>query len=79
MIVGFFAPEAMRDTATLQVPRSQGRFSQRLAEELDTIREEMGAERFDGGRFDDAASIMDELTTSDELTDFLTLRTYPMI
>ena len=50
-----------------------------LAEELGTIREEVGAERFDGGRFDDAARIMDELTTSDELTDFLTLITYPMI
>lgn len=37
------------------------------------IQEELGEHRFSHGRFDDAARLMEQITTSDELIDFLTL------
>ena len=51
-------------------------FRQILAEELQVLREEIGAERFQKGRFEEAARIMDRITTSDQLVDFLTLPGY---
>lgn len=50
-----------------------------LKEELSVVREELGAERFDGGRFDEAATIFERLTCADQLTDFLTLPGYQIL
>jgi malate synthase len=51
-------------------------FEQYLAEEIQVVKQELGDERFDGGRFDEAATLISQLTTSDELTDFLTIPGY---
>ena len=47
-------------------------FEQYLSEEFIEVKEEVGEERFLSGRFEEAAKLMAELTTSDELTNFLT-------
>ncbi|PRP92358.1 Malate synthase A [Enhygromyxa salina] len=47
-----------------------------VAEELDTIRAEVGEARFDGGRFELARDLFLELALADELADFLTLGAY---
>ncbi|MCV9878241.1 malate synthase A [Brenneria izbisi] len=54
-------------------------FQQMLAEEMRVIQEELGEARFSGGRFDDAARLMEEITTQDELIDFLTLPGYALL
>jgi malate synthase len=51
-------------------------FRELMAEEMDVIKNEVGEERFNAGRFDEAAKIMDRFTTSDELVDFLTVPAY---
>jgi malate synthase len=47
-----------------------------VGEEYDRIREEVGAARFDRGRFPDARRLFEEVATSDELEEFLTLPAY---
>jgi malate synthase len=47
-----------------------------LREELNTIRTSVGEEAFESGRFDLAADIFEDLVTSPELEDFLTLVAY---
>ncbi len=47
-----------------------------MTEEMETIKGEVGEERFNAGRFDEAAKIMDRFTTSEELVDFLTVPAY---
>ncbi len=47
-----------------------------LQEELKSIRETVGEEAWDGGRFDLAAKIFESLVTSRELEEFLTLAAY---
>jgi Malate synthase len=54
-------------------------FRQMLAEELLVIQEELGEHRFSSGRFDDAARLMEQITTSDDLIDFLTLPGYRLL
>jgi len=51
-------------------------FEQYLMEEMQVIKQEIGQEHFDRGRFIEAADLMKKLTTSDELNDFLTLPGY---
>jgi len=51
-------------------------FREYLAQELEAIKAEVGEQRFASGRFDEAAKMMDEITTADELVDFLTLPGY---
>lgn len=51
-------------------------FRQFLSEEMENIRQEIGNQRFESGQFKRAGEIMDELTTSSELTDFLTIPAY---
>lgn len=51
-------------------------FRAMLAEELTVIQSEVGDERYQSGRFSEAADIMDKITTSDDLIDFLTLEAY---
>ena len=50
-----------------------------LAEEMQRVREEIGAERYDSGRFDEAIALFDELSTSESFTEFLTLPAYDKI
>ncbi|WP_165310458.1 malate synthase A [Vibrio ziniensis] len=51
-------------------------FRQYLAEEIDVVKSELGDDRFNSGRFSEAAELMEKLTTSDELTNFLTVPGY---
>ena len=60
-------------------PVTKSLFRQMLAEELMTIQDELGEHRFSSGRFDDAARLMEQITTSDELIDFLTLPGYRLL
>lgn len=54
-------------------------FRQMLAEEMLVIRKELGEERYRAGRFNDAADLMERITTQDELVDFLTLPGYELL
>ncbi len=51
-------------------------FRDMLQEELAVVRSEIGEERYQNGQFSEAAKIFDEITTSDDLVDFLTLPGY---
>lgn len=51
-------------------------FRQFLAEELDTIKEDVGADRYAAGKYKRAAEIFDSLSTNKELVEFLTLPAY---
>ncbi len=51
-------------------------FRQYLTEEIAVVKSELGDERFNSGRFTEAAELMERLTTSDELTNFLTVPGY---
>jgi malate synthase len=50
--------------------------AQLVGEELGRVRGEVGAERFDRGQFDEARAVFEDVATSDELQDFLTLPAY---
>ena len=60
-------------------PVTKALFRQMLGEEMKVIASELGEERFSQGRFDDAARLMEQITTSDELIDFLTLPGYRLL
>ncbi len=68
-----------------QKPLSDGQivtkalFRNMLKEELEVIRQEVGDTRFEQGRFKEAATLMDNITTQDELVDFLTLPGYQLL
>ncbi|WP_367987161.1 malate synthase A [Vibrio sp. NTOU-M3] len=47
-----------------------------LAEEIEVVKTEVGEARYQAGRFEEAADLMARLTTSDELTNFLTIPGY---
>ncbi|MCG6290657.1 malate synthase A [Vibrio vulnificus] len=51
-------------------------FQQYLDEEIQVVKQEVGSARFEAGRFAEAAELMAKLTTSDELTNFLTVPGY---
>jgi malate synthase len=48
-------------------------------QEMDRIRQERGAERFEQGHFSEAAELFDQLIGSKELEEFLTLRAYDLL
>jgi malate synthase len=48
-------------------------------EEMAALRSSLGEARYDGGRFEDARRLFEELATSDELADFLTLPAYEVL
>ena len=50
-----------------------------MAEELDNIREEVGAEAYDGGKYVEAGELFLQMVTEDEFQDFLTLPAYERI
>lgn len=60
-------------------PVTKDLFRQMLAEEMQVIQEELGEKRFSHGRFVEAARLMEQITTSDELIDFLTLPGYRLL
>ncbi|ELB2965729.1 malate synthase A [Vibrio parahaemolyticus] len=51
-------------------------FETYLQEEVEVVKQEVGEERYQAGRFEEAAQLMAKLTTSDELTNFLTVPGY---
>ncbi|EJE1252655.1 malate synthase A [Vibrio parahaemolyticus] len=51
-------------------------FETYLHEEVEVVKQEVGEERYQAGRFEEAAQLMAKLTTSDELTNFLTVPGY---
>ncbi|TBT55138.1 malate synthase A [Vibrio parahaemolyticus] len=51
-------------------------FETYLQEEVEVVKQEVGKERYQAGRFEEAAQLMAKLTTSDELTNFLTVPGY---
>jgi malate synthase len=48
-------------------------------EELERIRRERGAKRFEEGHFDEATQLFDDLVTSKTLEEFLTLKAYELL
>ncbi|QKJ88958.1 Malate synthase [Paramixta manurensis] len=58
---------------------TQALFRDLLAEEIRVIQEELGDQRFCQGRFDEAARLMERITTEPELVEFLTLPGYRLI
>lgn len=54
-------------------------FEALLAEEIEAVKEEVGEARFRAGRFEEAAKIFSDMTTSEEFGDFLTLPAYELI
>lgn len=60
-------------------PVTPSLFRTMLAEEMETLRHEVGETRFNQGRFQEAASLMEQITTSDQLVDFLTLPGYRLL
>jgi malate synthase len=52
---------------------------QLVAEEVLRVRDEVGPARFDGGRFDEARSLFEQVATSDELEEFLTIPAYGVL
>ncbi|EIV8646089.1 malate synthase A [Vibrio parahaemolyticus] len=51
-------------------------FETYLQEEVEVVKQEVGEERYQAGRFEEAAQLMAKLTISDELTNFLTVPGY---
>ncbi len=54
-------------------------FEQYLNEEIQVVKQELGAERFELGKFEQASELMKQITTSDELVNFLTLPGYELL
>ncbi|MGZ9898982.1 malate synthase A [Shewanella gaetbuli] len=54
-------------------------FRTMLAEELKNVEQEIGQARFEAGKFTKAAELLEQITTSDELVDFLTLPGYELL
>ena len=50
-----------------------------IGEEYARVREEVGSARFDGGRFPDARVLFEQVATSDQLQDFLTVPAYALL
>jgi len=60
-------------------PVTKALFRQMLGEELRVVQDELGEHRFSSGRFEEAARLMEQITTADELVDFLTLPGYRLL
>ncbi|WP_099139661.1 malate synthase A [Xenorhabdus hominickii] len=54
-------------------------FKEMLKEELNVIKQEVGEQHFNQGRFTDASALMERITTQDDLIDFLTLPGYQLL
>jgi malate synthase A len=60
-------------------PLTVERFRRVLAEELDRIRLEVGDARFEGGRFEDARTLFERMSTQPEFVEFITLPAYELL
>jgi malate synthase len=60
-------------------PVTKALFREMLGEELGKVRQEVGEGRFAQGKFAKAAELLEQITTSDELVDFLTLPGYRLL
>jgi malate synthase len=71
----------IRHRATLDdgQPLTVQRFHRVLAEEMDRVRQEVGAERFENGRFGEAVGLFDRLSTAGVFEEFLTLPAYDQL
>ncbi len=71
----------MRHGATLDDGRvvTVELFRKLLAEEMQSVRSEVGQDRFASGRFREAIDLFDRLTSSPELVPFLTLPAYDLL
>ncbi|ABZ75919.1 malate synthase A [Shewanella halifaxensis HAW-EB4] len=58
---------------------TKGLFQEMLVEELAHVKDEVGADRFTHGSFTQAAVLLEQITTSDELVDFLTEPGYQIL
>ena len=54
-------------------------FRNMLTDELAAVKREVGEQRYTQGRFIQAASLLEEITTADDLVDFLTLPGYRLL
>jgi len=54
-------------------------FDRLFAEEMDCIANQVGEERFEAGRFAEAARLFRDIIEEDELQEFLTLRAYELL
>ena len=54
-------------------------FRSLLAEELITIKQEVGEQRYAQGRFEETAKMFDTLSTQDDFAEFLTLPSYSLL
>jgi malate synthase len=54
-------------------------FKDLLKEEMANVKKELGTDRFNAGKFSVAAGLFEQITTSDELVDFLTLPGYELL
>ena len=50
-----------------------------LSEELEKIKDQIGAERFSSLKFNEAGKLFDQITTNDEFVEFLTLPGYELL
>ncbi len=57
-------------------PVTPARVRRVIAEELEKLREHLGPERFDSGRFELAARLFDNMMTRDDFQEFMTLAAY---
>jgi malate synthase len=57
-------------------PVTAGLVRQAIAQELEKLRKQVGAERFESGRFTTASQIFEKMMTSAEFPEFLTLLAY---
>ena len=57
-------------------PLTRERFRTILEEELTALRNALGSQRYDGGRFREACNLFDRMSTSAEFNEFLTLPAY---
>jgi malate synthase len=57
-------------------PVTRELFRSALDDEMRALRESLGHERFDGGRFSEAQALFERLSTADTFEDFLTLPAY---
>ena len=60
-------------------PVTRGLVERLTGEEFSRVRNEVGPDRFDGGRFDEARALFMQVATSEELEDFLTLPAYEIL
>jgi malate synthase len=54
-------------------------YEQYKVEELGKIKQEIGVQAFEGGRFDEAVELFDRLILNDDFAEFLTIPGYELI